>query len=562
MSFTTWDQQNFLQQLTTSEAALDGTAALYPMYHAAPLPQNGYFRGRGQTTGADATDTDKANQADKKSRAVWEDDAAHPWVNDPIGAVWDEKSQLWRTWMLTNPSYALTTDSLVSGHTTWSEFVSADLVTWVPNSFPFDLNTDGYGDLWGGSCVIDEQNTAGFGYGAVFYFISMPTDTNQTIGRWIAPELGVPPMFEGIVLSPPGQTTMPQRPGSGYRDSRVFRDDNHNQWILGVTVDYGLAFYTSTDLTNWTPSFVVDLTYWEQIECPNMFKIKSVGGSNALAYNLDANGNPTNITSYSNVEKWVVMCSMKGDHFGGVINAANQAIGYIIGDWDGTNFIPDPAYCDNTVANGGRILKYQNGNWVDQGFNLKTPRNVNQGPDFYAQAPFWRTNTETGMLETYMWGWVGNWAYAGMTPSQGFINTQSLVTTMELRYSAVESSWRLFFAPVDGQRYLYPAQKSVWSVNLYNYNDPTVATMAGWNAKSNTLFEYMQQFNPPQMANTQVLKADGSTDNLMILPSSWRFEMNLAPCFFTGGISSVLDPTHKRATKLSVKFAKSMDGTN
>ena len=500
-----YNQQNFLQQLQTAQIGYLSAGDLYPSGHAAPLPQNGYTRGVNNTdtnpTGAAAALQTLINN-DPRQILLNASNYPHPWVNDPAGAVWDERSGFWRVWMITAANWGLTVlDNTPQG---WSEYVSPDLINWTFNQFPFDEYTNPYGDLWGGSVVIDTDNTAGLGYGQVFYFISQPGNgayITQMIGRWTAPELGLPPVFEGCVLAPPAG--YPRQAGSGFRDSRVFRDTVNSQWILGVTIDYGLAFYTSTDLTNWSLAWVGDWSQWQQIECPNMFRMAAVDGT----------------------YKWVVMMSMKGNASGHAINPADQAVGYLIGEWDGKTFTPDPNYQ-----------------------NIR-PRIINVGPDYYAQAPFWKSETEV-----YIWAWIGNWQYSGDVPTRSFINTQSMVCSLYMTDRGDGLGYRLFTKILDAQQYLYPTKVSTYGAGITGKQNPSTNQFVKWGWQTEVDFTSFA-------GNTQVVRSDGiTTDNLMILPNSWRARFvlrslnNVVGPYADGGLEPL-------PNQLSFKFCKSFDGT-
>lgn len=283
-----------------------------------------------------------------------------PWINDPEGAVWDEKANLWRAWAIHCPTYPAGIFSASS----WYEFTSPDLITWTPIGIRLDcsLPENPFGALWGGSCVIDHEGTAGFGKGAAIYLITEANTPNgQSVCRWVAPEgLGVDPKFDRVVLANPGTPFTDE--GLDFRDSRVWWDDEAGYWLLAISVSYGIAFYASPDTLDWS-----ELSVWTApgrtpgqaggVECPNLVKIGS---------------------------QWVLFYS----------DQLIQPETYMaqLGEWDGKEFIA-----------------------------IGAPQRCEWGPDYYAQSVF--QDKRTG--KTYVMGWLNNWVYGidpADTPFRGFKN--------------------------------------------------------------------------------------------------------------------------------------------
>lgn len=356
-----WGHGTPLTDAVQATAGRDFSAYL-PLQHAAPTPyrnlryQNPHTRLSPNAPHWTTAIYEAINPADYR-----------PWINDPCRALWDDDAQLWRAYVLTsnNPD---TTDQ------TWLELVSPDLHIWVPHRLPFYLGNLDVPTLWGGSVVVDTQGTAGLGAGAVIYLISVPGgegNTRQSVARFVAPKLGMAPVYDQIVLANPGPGEVVHAPGMDFRDPRVEWDDAHQQWLMTLTVDYGIAFYASSDLKNWTFLSVHDLTAWRQVETPDLVPMTAPDGT----------------------QKWVLFFCLKtweGRPFSGVA--------YQIGQWDGTRFTPD----------------------------TPKPTLLNYGSDYYAQAVF----QKDGM--TYCWGWMGNWLYSFELPTQGFAGNQSLVTQLTL----------------------------------------------------------------------------------------------------------------------------------
>lgn len=292
-----------------------------------------------------------------------------PWFNDPSCMVWDEKNQFFRGFSISqsNP------DSQGGDQQTWMEIVSPDLVTFINNRSPFYLDNLPYPALWGGSFLIDRHNAAGYGAGAVLYYISVPgSDTSplQCVSLWIAPALGLAPVYHGIVLENPGVGEIVYAPGMDFRDPRVSWDDDRSRFVMKLTVGRGIAFYGSTDGLNWQFLSLIVLSDWQQIETPDLVPMEVPDGS----------------------QKWLLAFSIKQWN-----NQPASSVAYLVGDWDGNKFTPD----------------------------FTTPKRLNWGSDYYAQALFQHEGN------TYCWGWMGNWNYMEL-PQQGFGGNHSLVTQLSL----------------------------------------------------------------------------------------------------------------------------------
>lgn len=94
-------------------------------------------------------------------------------MNDPNGMVYQDG--VWHLFYQYNP-FGSQWENMNWGHST-----SRDLIHWEAQ--PIALEPDALGSIFSGSCVIDKDNTAGFGAGAM---IAMYTSAGQNQSQSIA----------------------------------------------------------------------------------------------------------------------------------------------------------------------------------------------------------------------------------------------------------------------------------------------------------------------------------------------------------------------------------------
>lgn len=391
-----WDKGTDLTDAVQASTGQEFSSYL-PLIHAAPTP----YRNQGYQSSYTSPGPNAPHWNTIVYNAI-NPPQYRPWINDPCRAIWDETAKLWRAYVLTsnNPD---TTDQ------TWLEMVSPDLHTWVNHRLPFYLGNLDIPTLWGGSFVIDKTGTAGFGKGAVIYLISVPGgegNTYQSVARFVAPKLGMAPVYDKIVLPNPGPGDIVHAPGMDFRDPRVDWDEAHHQWVMKLTVDYGIAFYRSDDLESWTFLSVIDLTPWRQVETPDLVPMTASDGT----------------------PKWVLFFCLKTWN-----NQPHAGVAYMVGAWDGTTFTPDDP----------------------------TPTLLNHGADYYAQAIFQKDGN------TYCWAWMGNWLYSFELPTQGFAGNQSLVTQLTLVPDKDKiGTFRLSIDTLPLQDRGYPSYVQYWQALL------------------------------------------------------------------------------------------------
>ncbi len=222
------------------------------------------------------------------------------WNNDPNGMVWHDGK--WHLFFQHNPV------GLPWGNMTWGHATSPDLLHWQQQPNKLFPKTMAVRDCFSGGATVDKHNTAGWGENTLVAFF---TDTGAG---------------ECIAYSTDGGETFTYYEGNPVvkhsgRDPKVIwyaygENDNPlsdrarelgGHWVMVVYDErppYGrnLAFYTSTNLTDWTHRSNLAGYF----ECPELFKLP-----------VDADAEHT---------RWVV--------FGADAK-------YAIGDFDGKAFTAD-----------------------------------------------------------------------------------------------------------------------------------------------------------------------------------------------------------------------------
>ncbi|MEU6147950.1 GH32 C-terminal domain-containing protein [Streptomyces sp. NPDC047081] len=295
------------------------------------------------------------------------------WKNDPQRPVWIDGE--YQYYYLYNADY-------FSGAvgTAWRLATSTDLVSFTDRGVAVPKDTTPNGDLWSGSAVVDTGNTAGFGAGAVVVLVTM------------SPGGGTDHQEQFLYYSTDGGRTFanhgtdPVLPNPGvadFRDPKVIRDEDRNQWVMALAENNKIGFYRSTNLKSWTYTGGFTKDGIGVLECPDLFRITADDGT----------------------AKWVLGASADGRSSG-----QPNTYAYWTGSFDGSGFTADST----------------DPQWLDHGW------------DWYGAVTFEKRNTGGTLDPTarYALGWLNNWAYANTTPTidcDGFDGTDSIVREVGLK---------------------------------------------------------------------------------------------------------------------------------
>lgn len=219
------------------------------------------------------------------------------WMNDPNGMVYVDG--VYHLFYQYNPR------ANSWGNMSWGHATSTDMLTWT--ELPVALTRDELGDIFSGSAVIDNENTAGFGANAM---VALYTSADGIQQQSIAYSLDGGKSFTRYSGNP-----VIRNNDDNLRDPKVFWHEPTRQWIMALAKGWkkGVEFYSSPDLKNWThkSTFYVDLAGRPSLqwECPDLIQLDG---------------------------RWVLIVSVNPG--GPVLGSGTM---YFVGDFDGETFTAD-----------------------------------------------------------------------------------------------------------------------------------------------------------------------------------------------------------------------------
>lgn len=311
----------------------------------------------------------------EKYRPVFHHTPQYGWMNDPNGMFYHDGT--YHLYYQFNPYGSMW------GNMTWGHSSSRDLVNWEHH--PAAITPDQWGTIFSGSAVVDKDNTAGFGEGAV---VAIYTSCSLTQKQSIAYSLDGGMTFTKYDGNPVIQA--PQE----CRDPKVFWNEEAGCWncVLVSPLEYEAWFYTSPDLKNWTKvsefgGHGITSAIWE---CPDMIKLSD---------------------PVTGETKWVLVININP---GGP--AGGSATQYFVGDFDGKTFVCDTA---------PEVV-----NWLDY------------GKDHYATVSWSGAPDGRAMVIA----WMSNWQYANQLPTRQFRSANSLARDLSLAKCS-DGSYRVCVLP-------------------------------------------------------------------------------------------------------------------
>lgn len=308
-------------------------------------------------------------------RPVYHHTPLYGWMNDANGLVY--KDGEWHLYFQYNPYGS------VWGNMHWGHSVSRDLVHW--EHLAPAIARDNIGHIFSGSTVVDKNNTAGFGEGAIIAYYTSHNEAKDNIhvemqsmaystdnGRTFTKYEGNP-----VLWSNKGLENDPKRSAGlrDFRDPKLFWYEPLSSWYMIVSSDKEMRFYTSKDLKDWSFVSAFGEGYGfapNQFECPDFFPL-------------------TVQTPSGPVEKWVMIVNINpGCLFGG------SATEYFVGSFDGREF-----KCESAP---------------------ETYKFIDFGKDHYATVTF--SNAPDSRVIGVPW--MSNWEYANTVPTRQYRSANAL----------------------------------------------------------------------------------------------------------------------------------------
>ena len=292
----------------------------------------------------------------EKHRPLYHHTPQYGWMNDPNGMFY--KDGVWHLCYQFNP-YGSQWENLSWGHST-----STDLINWKAE--PTALEPDALGMMFSGCCVVDKNNTAGFGKDAI---VALYTTAGARQTQSLAYSTDGGKTFTKYADNPIITSNVPD-----FRDPHVFWNAEAGFWNMILAAGQQMSIYSSKDLKEWKHESDFGAEYGNHggvWECPDLMKMNVKG---------------------TNKEKWMLICNINpGGPFGG------SATQYFIGQFDGHKFT-----CEDEPSET---------KWMDY------------GKDHYATITF--DNAPEGRHVGI--AWMSNWQYANQVPTKQYRSANSIV---------------------------------------------------------------------------------------------------------------------------------------
>lgn len=306
------------------------------------------------------------DMANKESfRPVYHHTPAYGWMNDPNGMFY--KDGLYHLYFQYNPYGS------VWGNMHWGHSTSTDLMHWKFEGCA--IVPDAWGAIFSGSCVVDHENTAGFGKEAVvaFYTSAKSTPWGDIQMQSMAYSLDNGKTFTKYEGNP--ILTSSEK---DFRDPKVFWYAPGKHWVMILAVGQHMEIYSSVNLKEWKKESefgAMQGAHGGVWECPDLVEIPVEG---------------------TREKKWVLICNLNpGGPFGG------SAAQYFVGSFDGKRFVNESPTQTK---------------WMDWGKDNYATVTWNNAPDGRCIAL----------------GWMSNWQYANSVPTRQYRSANTLARDLTL----------------------------------------------------------------------------------------------------------------------------------
>lgn len=298
-------------------------------------------------------------------RPVYHHTPAYGWMNDPNGMFY--KDGVYHLYFQYNPYGS------VWGNMHWGHSTSTDLMHWKFEGCA--IVPDAWGAIFSGSCVVDHENTAGFGKEAVvaFYTSAKSTPWGDIQMQSMAYSLDNGKTFTKYEGNP--ILTSSEK---DFRDPKVFWYAPGKHWVMILAVGQHMEIYSSVNLKEWKKESefgAMQGAHGGVWECPDLVEIPVEG---------------------TREKKWVLICNLNpGGPFGG------SAAQYFVGSFDGKKFVNESPTQTK---------------WMDWGKDNYATVTWNNAPDGRCIAL----------------GWMSNWQYANNVPIRQYRSANTLARDLTL----------------------------------------------------------------------------------------------------------------------------------
>lgn len=298
-------------------------------------------------------------------RPVYHHTPVYGWMNDPNGMFY--KDGVYHLYFQYNPYGS------VWGNMHWGHSTSTDLMHWKFEGCA--IVPDAWGAIFSGSCVVDHENTAGFGKEAVvaFYTSAKASPWGDVQSQSMAYSLDNGKTFVKYEGNPI-QTSSEK----DFRDPKVFWYAPGKHWVMMLAVGQHMEIYSSVNLKEWKKESefgAMQGAHGGVWECPDLVEIPVEG---------------------TREKKWVLICNLNpGGPFGG------SAAQYFVGSFDGKKFVNESPTQTK---------------WMDWGKDNYATVTWNNAPDGRCIAL----------------GWMSNWQYANNVPTRQYRSANTLARDLTL----------------------------------------------------------------------------------------------------------------------------------
>jgi len=298
------------------------------------------------------------------------------WCNDPNGLVYNNGT--YHLFYQHNPF------GNRWGHMTWGHATSKDLVHW--QHLPIAIAEENGVMIFSGTCVVDKNNTSGFGKNGQVPMVAVYTGHIENVNQsqCIAYSLD-----DGVTWTKYANNPVLDLHKKDFRDPKIFWYAPKKYWVMALMfpVEHMVQFYSSPNLKAW--NHLSDFGpagdtsgVWE---CPDLTQVPVEG--------------------VAGKQKWLLQMSQ------------NASMQYFVGEFDGVTFT--------------------NENATDK---INRP---DYGPDYYAAIAY---NQLPASIAPVAMGWVNNWNYANDIPTTPWKSAMALPRNLSVK--KISTGWVLLQKPV------------------------------------------------------------------------------------------------------------------